>query len=549
MSCLKLIQLSIRYSFIFLLWTHLSFAHTKTEEYFTEYCIPDSNEQLTCQFGVSTFQKRSKHSHQLTITDAHDRIVGRFSIETPTRKTVHFDAVWTSREFDLLRELSEPYELLTVDKKARSYTFKSKNFRLRLSRKKIDKSFGLAVSDDHGKLLFRMTASPKTAPRFYQEAGLSEFPTLPEFTLDDALDMAMKQSFRKRIEVQRLKQARENIHESFNNLLPQVGISALIQIGSGAAPQLVFMITDTFGFAFPMKWFQIFETRSLAQAQAYESETVMANLLFEIETQFYSYYLNQKVLEAIRDLNGRIQDLSLHLAKGASPTDHEFIGRKSTLLQLKASSLEALMFQQRMAIGKFIGLAQPEQVGALVLDETRIPNVLKGDHSRDFERLLEIALGRSFELRRFDKILNSLENQKRWRLMSLFDPSPQTGSLFSLKGWLGYRKAKFRTEEAKVEVEKLISEMRGNLFSTLKENQFKAARIEPITEKFREVDLKLDYAFELAAKGEFESLEMTSDYWLELFTQLHADISRLLITEATLDRFTLGGAYHRFFGI
>jgi hypothetical protein len=250
-------------------------------------------------------------------------------------------------------------------------------------------------------------------------------------TLADAIQTALGRNFGSRIEFEHLLQARAAARAAYLNLLPHLSLSTALSNLPPSATSLFASIGDVAPFLLPDRWLQARAAAHAAQAQADALDLMRADLATTVEGLAYALIRDEEalalydpLLDRLTTTLPRIMDLE---SRGQMLTGSALHVRAIIdSLKLDKIGLMSLLQQDRETMAAALGFHNPEGVLDVSLGDEA--TTIHTAAPVDAKVLAPIALGRSFELRQIDHLIEAANDSREAVVFNWLDPAGEPGA-------------------------------------------------------------------------------------------------------------------------
>jgi hypothetical protein len=281
------------------------------------------------------------------------------------------------------------------------------------------------------------------------------------FSIREIIDRSMNLSFDSRVEFERVVQSRLNAQHASLSLLPRISASTILSFIVFGPLGPFAVIGDLAPFLFPSRW-----TRA-RQAEVTAEADFIGYLIMKADAAHISEGI---ALTTERDL--RIKDMLTNARREVEDMQRDFQFRvavdiaqpgqlddfSSTLINIDRSdtTLSRTINAQLRALSLAMGYYNPEAVSGI---QEHTPRTISLRPITDKNRLVELALRRSYELRQADLLIQASHLSSAEHHMAWIDPTGNpAGALgFSLPSYLqiGYsqiREMEMRRERTRAQI-------------------------------------------------------------------------------------------------
>jgi outer membrane protein TolC len=263
---------------------------------------------------------------------------------------------------------------------------------------------------------------------FDPRGGDSEPTPVPpaNYTLEDVVDQALKQSFDSKIKYEAALASRDNALEARANLLPHFHVTdALALVNATSWTSLIGLVGDAVPFLIPSNWFKASSASSQSDVDRYGYLIARADAGSTAEGLVYSLLRDEGSLAVLESYDTPIRKLRDQMAQaesvGAQPagTASDLTAVLLEIDQMKVTYTAAINGGKR-AIGQAMGISNADAV----ID-------VKADHLPSLEHPVypdptateKLVVDLSLELRQMDSMLIESQTQLRGKKYDWLDPS------------------------------------------------------------------------------------------------------------------------------
>jgi len=367
-----------------------------------------------------------------------------------------------------------------------------------------------------------------------------------KFTLDEAMGRARFSAYDVQQEAEKVKQARDSVHNARGMLLPQLSAASIITAtvfpmsGYGA----VSLVQSGVPFLIPSNWFREQAAKETARAQEESFKALQANKMLMVQSSFYAIHRDRAMIEVMNQHLEYLKDLQKTVnARGAlAGTDSALwkFQQDINIHEILLDALSSTVKQEKFNFVKELSFA-PIQNEDLDIEQLTFkePDLSEKINGRDLNRIVQKE---SFELATIRHLRQAARKNEKVAEYSFIDPTNYLRLDFGYNSRIRITKSATRALELS---EKNTADLLQARSEELAEQYNRALRY------YQQLKISLaNYEVEVAAlKGAEDRTSLPEDlekaYHSLSSTRLSLiDLRHNLATmRATYDRLTLSGPY------
>ena len=383
------------------------------------------------------------------------------------------------------------------------------------------------------------------------------------FTLKEAINRSLTQSFASRIEYQKMMQAQDQVATSYLNLLPRVRfLSSASFIGAVLTLNpfsMIFAVGDLAPFLFPTRWISARQSQHQANVQKDSYRIMQANLTYQVQTLAYKVLLYQqqkavfeneiKLIAEIREKITQLHERNL-VDRYAKYTMDSLIHKIEDEKIITETQLDAVL----QALSGTLGLLNIHAVSQLTFsEEDTAPPKSK---AIDPQLIGKLARARSMEARQIQELQKAAQLEKSSLAFQWLDPAgdPNLGLGFQLFSHHHFLKKKFAlliTQEEERLTETYLSGVKtaevfnGLLIANQRARLHRAEQQERMNQLITDLDLHLNETSNTPVALDTRSLEIAATIQDHLAAELliYDIIAQERMAQAKMERLLLMGYF------